>query len=183
MCIGCLVEYKVTFFQESQKYRRGYVEEIFRWRFGAAAAVGTHLRLMSSGYACSCCAFRVLRPWSSYASGTLASKRPHFTIERVACCDRGIYIGRAVAGISFLVCIFWPRSGVSKSCLGRQFGVWCRSSGLCFRGLRPWNSYAGTLALQEAAFYNWEGWMLRPWPVRSMCCCRIFFVFLHFLAT
>ena len=105
------------------------LEEIFRWLFGAAAAVGTHVRLMPSGYVCSCCAFRVLRPWSSYA-GTLASKRPHFTIERVACCDRGVYIGRTVAGITFCwFFIFLPRGGVSKNCLGRQFGIWCRSSG------------------------------------------------------
>ena len=47
---------------------------------------------------------------------------------------------------------------------------------------RPWSSYAGMLALQEAAFYNWEGWMLRPWPLHSMCCCRNHFLlfFIHF---
>ena len=88
-----------------------------------------------------------------------ASKRPHFTIERVACCDRGIYIGRTVAGISFLVCIFWPRSGVSKSCLGRQFGVWCRSSG----GKQTW--YAEWLCLSVLCFSRVATMKLLCWDI------------------
>ena len=34
-------------------------------------------------------------------AGTLASKRLRFTLQRVACCDRGIYIGCIVTGIIF----------------------------------------------------------------------------------
>ena len=131
----------------------------FRWLFGAAAAVGTHVRLMPSGYACSCCAFRVLRPWSSYA-GTLASKRPHFTIERVACCDRGVYIGRTVAGITFCwFFIFLPRGGVSKNCLGRQFGIWCRSSG----GKQTW--YAEGLCSSVLCFSRVATMKILCWDV------------------
>ena len=100
------------------------------------------------------------------------------------------YIGRTVAGITFCWFSFFARSGVWKNCLGRQFGIWCFCSGAtlgtpsgyacpccAFRGLRPWSSYAGTLALQKASFCNWEGWMLRPWPLHSMCCCRAHFWF------
>ena len=100
------------------------------------------------------------------------------------------YIGRTVAGITFCWFSFFARSGVWKNCLGRQFGIWCFCSGgrlgmpsgyacpcCAFRGLRPWSSYAGTLALQKASFCNWEGWMLRPWPLHSMCCCRAHFWF------
>ena len=110
----------------------------------------------------------VLRPWH---------------LHRTYCCRNHFF------GLHFLATqwrlVFGAAAAVGSR-LGMPSGYACPCC--AFRGLRPWNSYAGTLALQEAAFYNWEGWMLRPWPVRSMCCCRnhflLFFIFFgHVMAT
>ena len=72
MCIGCLVEYKVTLFQESKKYWRGYVPTVL----------------------CAYCAATMKLLW------TLASKQPTLQL-RFECCDHGLYIACSVAGIIF----------------------------------------------------------------------------------
>ena len=61
--------------------------------------------------------------------GHWPSKRPHFTTERVECCDHGLYVVCAVAGIIFCCSsFFWPRNGHRKNpAAGNEllrFGVW-----------------------------------------------------------
>ena len=60
--------------------------------------------------------------------GHWPSKRPHFTTERVECCDHGLYVVCAVAGIFLLFFIFWPHNGHRKNpAAGTEllrFGVW-----------------------------------------------------------
>ena len=72
MCIGCLVENKVTLFQESKKYWRGYVPTVL----------------------CAHCAATMKLLW------TLALKQPTLQL-RFECCDHGLYIVCSVAGIIF----------------------------------------------------------------------------------
>ena len=69
--------------------------------FGAAAAVGSRLG-MPSGYAMLVRA--VLFAGCDHETlmlGHWPSKRPHFTTERIECCDHGLYVVCAVAGIIF----------------------------------------------------------------------------------
>ena len=58
-----------------------------------------------------------------------------------------------------LVFHFLPRGGVSKNCLGRQFGIWCRSSG----GKQTW--YAEGLCSSVLCFSRVATMKLLCWDV------------------
>ena len=58
--------------------------------------------------------------------GHWPSKRPHFTTERVECCDHGLYVVCAVAGIIFC-CFFFFGHIMKNPAAGTEllrFGVW-----------------------------------------------------------
>ena len=58
--------------------------------------------------------------------GCWRSKRPCFTTERVECCDHGLYIVCAVAGIIFCCFSFiLPRNGARKKpATGNDVKIW-----------------------------------------------------------
>ena len=70
----------------------------------------------------------------------IPSKRPHFTTERVECCNHGLYVVCAVAGIFLLFFIFWPRNGHRKNLAAGtellRFGVWKKKKKT--QGGSPW---------------------------------------------
>ena len=56
---------------------------------------------MPSSYACPCCASFAGCDHEALMLGHWPSKRLHFAIERVECCDHSLYIVCAVAGFIF----------------------------------------------------------------------------------